>query len=941
VAVLCCSWAVDQGDVVGREEELAALDRFLSGEDAGATVLLLDGESGMGKTTLWRAGVALAEERGMRVLRCSPSEAEARLSFAGLADLIDEALDEVLPLLAPPRARALEAALLRAAHSQADPHGVALGVLDALRALGAEGPLLVAVDDWQWLDGPTEAALSFAVRRLEPGSVRLLCAVRRSPGAAEPPSGALRRVEVRPLAAGAMHALLRDRLGLRLSRPALMHIHAATHGNPFFALQVGELLGDAGGELEPGRPLPVPDDARVLLRARLADLDADVRSLLRLTAVLVAPRVAMLEEAAGEPESVNRALERAVDARVVGFDGEQLRFEHPLLASTLVATTPAPELRRLHATAAAVVDQLEQRARHLALAASGPDATAAATLDAAAEQAAARGAYGSAAELCDLALQLTPASDEDDRFRRALAAADLHKRAGDGARAAAGLDELVGSLPAGHLRAGALVELAAVIGYEDDRNLQAAEEALCEAGDDRRLLASIHCLLAEIRGTRGEPGMSEHHARKAVELARQTDDHGLVAEALSVLGLVLADKGEPPQPDLLREALAAAGLAQPRQPEEPELSFGSRLVRAGDVEGAAELLAVALDKALASGDVGAECRTIAVLAELDLRRGDWESADRRSEEALALAEQIDTENMESYTLFRRALVEAHLGRIGEARSHARRGVELSQAGDRYHQALHESVLGFAALSSGEAAAAADLLVPVWDEIRSVGPHDPNFFPVRGLIAEALMGIGDLGRAEAVASELDRDAARSEHAWGLALAGRSRALIRAAEGDLAAASAECARALERHESLDIPFELARTLLVHGIVQRRAKLKRPARETLDRAAAIFGDLGAPLWLERTRTELSRIGGRRRAADGSLTATERRVAELAAAGHSNKRIASELYVSERTVEANLTRVYRKLGLHSRAELAAGWKPGDAPPPDGSGGASEVSQR
>jgi DNA-binding CsgD family transcriptional regulator len=169
--------------------------------------------------------------------------------------------------------------------------------------------------------------------------------------------------------------------------------------------------------------------------------------------------------------------------------------------------------------------------------------------------------------------------------------------------------------------------------------------------------------------------------------------------------------------------------------------------------------------------------------------------------------------------------------------------------------------------------------------------------------------------------LEEDGRSTNNRWALAIAARCRAVLLAADGDVKKGVEACENSLEHHAFLSMPFELARTLLVYGMLQWRSKLKRPARATLERASVIFGELGARVWVERARAELGRIGGRQPTASGALTATEQRVAELAAAGRTNRQIAAELYLSERTVEANLTKVYRKLGMRSRAELAGSW--------------------
>jgi predicted ATPase len=225
--------------MIGRDPELASVASLLDGLASGPAALLIEGEAGIGKTTLWTAGVATALERRRRVLRCRPAEAEAQLSFAALVDLLEGVLDEVLPLLPAPQRHALEVAMLRddGGGAPVDQRAVAVAALAVVRRLARSGPLVVAVDDAQWLDPPSARVLEFVVRRLTDEPVGFLVAVRTG-GAGRVPLGLdqalppdrLTGLRVGPLSLGALSSLIRSRLAATLLRPTLLRIHQATGG---------------------------------------------------------------------------------------------------------------------------------------------------------------------------------------------------------------------------------------------------------------------------------------------------------------------------------------------------------------------------------------------------------------------------------------------------------------------------------------------------------------------------------------------------------------------------------------------------------------------------------------------------------------------------------------------------------------------------------------
>ena len=387
-------------EIIGRDAELKLVALFLDRLATGSLALVIEGEAGIGKTTVWKAGVAAAHRRGYPLLACRPVEAEAKLSFAALGDLLDDVLDDVLPVLPGPQRRAVEVALLRAdaGEDPADQRAVSVATLGVLRVLARSGPLVVAVDDVQWLDAPSARVLEFALRRLTHEPVGLLVSVRTTGGQAVPlhleawlPER-VGRLLVGPLSVGALQRLVRSRLACSLPRSVLLRVHEATAGNPFFAVEVARVLLQRPDGLDPGQGLPVPESLRELVHLRLAGLPAQARRVLLPVSALARSTVAMVEQATGAPALVRRGLEKAADAGVVELDGDVVGFAHPLLRSVVYADASGEQRRRLHRRLAQVVLDPEEHARHLALATDRPDLGVAKTLEDAAELARSRGA---------------------------------------------------------------------------------------------------------------------------------------------------------------------------------------------------------------------------------------------------------------------------------------------------------------------------------------------------------------------------------------------------------------------------------------------------------------------------------------------------------------------------------------------------------------------
>jgi DNA-binding CsgD family transcriptional regulator len=911
--------------LVGRRQELAAIDVFLEGEGAGPAALLLEGDAGIGKTLLWREGVERARTRGFRTLVATPAGAEVRLSFAGLGDLLGAVAAEALPSLPGPQRRALEVALLLAeADETPETRAIALGLVEVLRAVAGTGRVILAVDDLQWLDAPSGEVLAFALRRLDGEPLRLLVAMRSALGGGVPfeldrafGDARLQRLRLGPLSLGAVYELVRTRLGLTLDRATLIRLHEASAGNPFFALEIGRELRRRGLELSPDQPLPLPGDLLVLLRERLGRLPARTRTLLLIAAALSRPTVGLLEAAVGSPEEVAADLEQALQAGVIELKGEQLRFTHPLLASVCYAQ-PARRRRQTHARLAQIVDDPEARARHLALAAEGDDEQVAQALDEAAKHAATRGAPQTAAELWEMAARFTPEERGEDRRRRRVATAESLLWAGDLTGARSLFEQLVAETPAGAERGALLLQLAMT--RDDDLAAIATlcEQALKESDSNDALASQAHRLLALALLGEGQIRRGLAHAREAVRFAETAGESVLLGVALAFAAQLENLAGEF-TPGLLDRALALEQGLEGLRPsyEHPSTTLGCWLMYQDRLDEARTMLDRQLAKATVTGEDLTRSGLLLHLTELECRAGNWHRADELASECCELFERRGLELQGSVALYVRSLVDAHLGRVAECRAAGEQGLPIAEtAGDAIFTWQLHGVLGFLELSLGNLDAAAQHLRDVPAQLVALGWNEPTVYPVWPNAIEALIGLGKLAQARAYLEQYEERAQAFGSPWALATAARCRGLLAAADGELESAREAFRRALVEHERTG-PFERGRTLLALGLLERRAKQKRAARDAIQQALAIFEKLGARLWADRARAELARIGGRAKSAD-ELTPAERRVAELVAEGQTNREVAAALIVSEHTVESHLRRIYRKLGVRSRAELA-----------------------
>ena len=913
-----------QESLVGRDGEFAAALQCLEHLRAGPAALLFEGEPGIGKSMLWRRTVEVAGERGVRVLEARPSEAEAQLPYAALGDLLECELDATVAHLPAPQRRALEVALLLA-----DPDGelpdqraIAVAVLGVLRSLAATGGVVVAVDDLQWLDADSARALTFALRRLSGEPVLTLLARRAGLEPTLPlglDGARVVRVPVGPLEPGALHALLVARLDLRLARPLLLRVHAAAGGNPLYGLEIARALASAGGRPAATDALPVPADPRGRARGSadrvVAGRAAGARRRRR-----ARPADARARRR-GRPRGCGRARRGARGRAGAGRGGpaalrpSALRLGGVGTAGRRAAAGAPPPARRARRRPGGACAAPGVRAH-------GPGCGRRADRRRRGTPCRGAGRARRRLALAEHALRLAPADQAAERGALSLEASDFAFAAGDTRLARRLLtDALAEADPV--QRSAMLVGLATLATYDgsmsEARDL--AEQALAHAPEDPSLRVVIHRRLALVHLLSAQLDVAERHARAAVELAEAHGDAPSLARALANLACITVLRGDPVTAGpAIERALAledAPGVAS--IDDSPSAVAGLLLMYAGELGAGRRRLESGLARAQSHGGDPLSTGLLFALSELESRAGRFREARDLACRGLDASDQTDQSTERAVLLFAKALAEAHLGDTEAARADAGEGLAIAERAEhRFAEAQNRWVLGFLELSAGRPAEAWAALEPVVAMLRrEVG--ELAVVPVHPDAIEALLALGRVDEARELIEELG---AAARPPWLQAAAGRCRGLLQASVGETDAAIGRLEDAVEAHRGLENPFALARTLLALGAVQRRAKRRAAARASLESAERLFAELGAEQWVLRARSEAARLGGRRPGNRDELTQTERRIAELAAAGRSNREIAGELFVSERTVEANLTRSYRKLGVRSRTELARSFK-------------------
>ncbi|QZA08620.1 AAA family ATPase [Mycolicibacter heraklionensis] len=907
-----------------RKAETAVLTAFLERTLSEPGVLLLEGEAGIGKSTLLWETAETAAERGCAVLSASGAPAEVSYAYAAVADLL-AAIDVPEELPEVQRA-ALGQVLLGGGDGPAgNERMVATAFLAVIRALGSEAPVLLCIDDVQWLDASSQAVIGYAARRL-PGRAGLLLAVRTDSAdtvdmswlsVARPDKVA--RLPVLPLSLGGVHTLVSARLGHTLPRPAITRIHEISGGNPFFALELARFIAEAPDQAD----VQLPDSLAALVRDRIGQPDEDVAAVLLAAACAARPTVQRVGLATDlNPDRVVELIESTQARRVAQIDGGRIRFHHPLFATGVCSAAGASARRAMHRRYSEFVHEPELKARHMALAATTHDPDAVEALDVAVEFTRTRGAPAVAAELIELAIKLG-----DDTPSRRIRAAEQHFRSGAVAAARTHLQSILdGAESSSELRCTALIAIAALTGYEGSLVVAAdlLTQAIDQAADNPLLQLQARLLMVPVARVIGNAKDAVELANTAVAQADQIGIAGLRSQALTIQAVVRFWFGQGLDPDALRLAVDS---------EDPA-GVPAAMYRAGVVAPVIRSWAGELDDApgqiralrqrLAEGGTETDILWMddyAAMVELWL--GHYAEAGVIADEAVQRAELMGTKMVLVCAWARQAWVAAYAGRVDDARSIARAAMDAARViGDAMHTSSATAACAFLEVSLGDHAAAIKLLEPLLASFDPehgteivVGSHLPD-------AVEALTAFGRLDEAEPLVAALERNGTRLDRPWMLATGARGRSHLLAARGELDAAELAAEQAMVHHERLPMPFEKARTQLLLGQVQRRRRRRQASEATLRAALETFESLGAPLWVQRARAELARLISS--APGGGLTPAEHRVAELASAGLSNKQIAAELFIAPKTVETTLSSVYRKLGIRSRGGLFAALNPG-----------------
>lgn len=897
-----------------------AVAGFLTAASCEPAAVVLEGDAGIGKTTLWLSAVEQARERGFEVLAARPAAADS-FAYESLTDLLSGISPASWAGLPDPQRLALDRVLLRANADgePTDQRAVAAGFSSIVEALAARTPVLLAIDDLQWLDSSSRHVVSFLARRLS-GRVGVLATVRVGPETATTQSwlqlarpDAITRFRVPPKNLGGLHAVLSERLGRSFPRPTMVRIHEISDGNPFFALELAQAMDGTTDITQPALPPTLTE----LVHARIGRLDADVQEALLAAACTAAPTVQVIAAAIGaDAENAVGLLECAEGKGIVEIDGQWLRFSHPLLARGVYLNASPARRREMHRRLAGIVEEPELKARHLALGVTTGDPETLKSLDTAAKLARRRGAPAAAAELLDLALKL----GGDDPVRR-MQSAGCHFAAGDLRRAGALLKETVASLAPSPLRAKAQSALAGVHLFDDSFSEAASllERALGECEGNLLLLVPIFITLAFTRMNTGHLVSAAEAAEESVINAEQLGHPHLLSQALGMRVMLGVLRGEHVDATSLRRA---CDLEDPHA--NTPMAFRASMQDAlqlgwtGQFDGAHSKMRSLQQRCIERGEEHELMYVAFHSVSIAIWRGDFGEATRIADDAMERALQLGGDIPLVEALAMRAAVAAYTGRTEEARRDAGMAMEVGlrcSAGILVDRTI--TTLALLEVTLGNYTAALTTLLPLLirlnDDSGKTGIMAIMFLPDA---AEALVGLGRLTEAEQLVDRLELHGGQLDRPWLLAVGGRCRALLLAAGGDVDAASLAAEHAMAQHDRLPMPFERARTQLLLGQLQRRQRRKDAGAATVREALNTFEHLGTPLWADRARAELARanIGPRRTV---ELTPSEQQVAELAAAGKTNRDIAATLFISPKTVEVNLSRIYRKLGIRSRVEL------------------------
>jgi DNA-binding CsgD family transcriptional regulator len=899
----------DQTDVIGRDAELAAIDDLLDSTERHGGALILRGEPGIGKSALVAAASARASARGMRVLRATGVRSEANVPFAGLHQLLRPILGALDELPAGQR-EVIHAAFGVTDTAAPDLFRIALAALDLLAESAAGRPLLLVAEDAHWLDRATTDVLAFVARRLEADPIAMLVATRDEVRTSLDDAG-LPEVRLQGLDDTSAAALL-DARAPELDAGLRSRLLTEAAGNPLALVELPLALRELA---QPAHAEWLPLTARLehAFAARFAELPVATR-----TAVLVAALNDgdALTETLAAASALNGAeltiedLTAGVDARLVSVDDRGISFRHPLVRSAIHQAATLPERHRAHAALAQLLEDPDRRVWHRAAATVGPDDALADELDAAAGRALRRGALGTAASALEKAARFTRPGHEAPRLLRAASLAlELGRR-----DAVMRLVRQAERLELSPLDRGRLAWIRETLdpGIDGDPatvlSLVECAERVAEYGDTN---LALNLLWAAAQNSFWADRSDETHdaiVAAAEAMPVDTDDARVLA--------VLANAAPLSDVEAVAERLRRR-LPDPAAGAEPMQLLGSAAFALGMHDLAAGFLNASIDTMREQGRLVQLAQSLVMQAWSQIHLGRWTAAAPAADEGARLARETSQPIWEAGGQVARAML---AGLRGDERLAAELTAAAEQvvvpAGGRAVIAVIQLTRGITALGAGRHEDAYVQLERMLDPA-DLAHHRMTFSWAIGNLTEAAVQIGERDAARQVVARFEPAAAHTASPAFRQAMRHARALL--AEDDEPQPLFELALGPEMAGG---PFERARLQLAFGVWLRRQRRVAESRTPLRAARDTFDALGAAPWSDRARLELRATGetSRRRAPDllEQLTPQELQVAQMAAEGLSNREIGHKLYLSHRTVASHLYRMFPKLGIASRAELA-----------------------
>jgi DNA-binding CsgD family transcriptional regulator len=896
--------------LIGRATELrtvADLLARLAGGGSGA--LMVAGSPGMGKTTLLGRAYELAGKA--LVLEAQGIEAESTLAFAGLADLL-RPLSGKLDALPAPQAAALAGALALGPPVPGDRLAVSVATLGLLAAAAEVRPVLVIVDDAHWLDPSSLEAVLFAARRPPAGVVLVLA--KRDFGGRKVSDHGLDVLHLDPLPDDDALALL-ERVAPDLAPSARASVTRTAAGNP---LALEQLPGMLTEDQRHGRgslvePLIPGDTLEGAFAARASELPETTRVTLLMTAASSSVSFRPILDAGGSRAD----LERCESAGLLELGSDSVAFPHPLVRAAIYHRALPAERRAAHRALAEV--EPEARAWHLAAAAIGPDEQAAQALEEAAIVASTRRAPAEAADALERAARLS----ENPRlaFSRLLGAGVFAMAAGRVESADALLDEASQDAPDA-LSRGRVDHMRGLLLFWNSRvadafaTLEPAAVAL--AASDPAEAAPVLASAALVSTVAGHCTRALELAERAVGLLGAEASEAARAPVFAVHHWTLFVRGHGDRARAaLNEATRLAETLDPISPEALVTHFGLNMQLANeDFAETRERTGALVAAARETGALMALPALLITICELDYRMGSWEGLDDLLEETAVLCQETKLIGGVAFVLVNRARLAAAQGRAEDCEAHSGAAAVLGAAvGGGVIEIYAEAALGFGDLGAGHVDSALEHLERTEELTRLAGVEEPTIIPWAPDLIEAYVRLERQVDADRVLKTLTRQAGGTGTRLAAAFEARCRGLV-VAEGF----DEHFLTALDHHDCAPLRFERARTLLAFGSRLHRTKRRSEARERLREALETFNSIGAEPWSVRARAELRSAGGGPKVpVEGAeLSPSERRVAAAAADGLSTREVASKLFLSPKTVEFHLSRIYRKLGIRSRAGIA-----------------------